>query len=609
MAPDRPRIRTLLIVLALTAAALTTRVAFLDADPARFKRVNELFDEGYWAHNARSAVLFGARYPDDLAQAAASAPLFDWITERVFRLAGVGYAQLRVTSAAASVLLVPVVWALVATAAGARAALVAALLVLANHELFAFARLGLPESLQLLLAIAGAAVWVLRRGARDAAIAGALLALALLAKLNVVLVLGFAGVGVLEAWQRRLRVRDVAAFLAGFALPLAAWGVLGYLPNERLFALNQLALNRDRMAQHWSDLARLPLHFLDAGFWGLPSTYALALLAAVHLARASARLRTGAPAFTRLETLALGWLAGILVPSALLVRSIDERRFLVASVLLAILGALNWAPAPARPRESPGATRALAVGTALTITVTAIALLFRAGHGTRLWSPAAFLAIAGAAIVLAIALDRFRARLGRRALVALVIAALALLPAVNAGRFVAWLVRGVDGAAPVLAAVVSTVLVALTVLVVLAPTTRAARGVVIVYGLYAMIALGATLGAPTFTLRDASRAIAAAAPPETVIVGALAHTLALDNRTKPVWYTPRRALNRLLNPDLARFDVRLVLTVSPPSAFFPDAEDYPLRLTPVGRLAVYPAPHLVGTPPAKAVLTLYRRTD
>jgi hypothetical protein len=609
---DSPRTRTLLVVLALTALALATRVAFLDADPSRFKRVHELYDEGYWAHNARAAVLFGTRYPDDLAQAAASAPLFDWITERVFRLAGVGYAPLRATSAVASVLLVPLVWALVAAGAGPRAALVAALLVLGNHELFAFGRLGLPESLQLTLAVAGAGAWTFRRGPATALVAGALFALALLAKLNVVLILGFAGVGALEAWQRRLRVRELAALVVGFVPPLAAWGLWGYLPNRPLLALNQLALNRDRVAQQWSDLVRLPLHFLDAGFWGLPSTYALLLLAAVYLARERARLRHGVRSFTPLETLALGWLAGIVVPSALLVRSIDERRLLVASVLLAVLGALTWArtPAPGRAAAASGpATRALAVIAALAVALVAVALAFRAGHGARLWSPPLAAGTAGAAVALALVLDRLRGRLGRRPLVGITAAAVALLPAVNVGALVAWLVHGQGGTAPALAAGVAAVVVAATVGVVLSPTPGVARAVAAAYAVHAILALGVSLAAPTYTLRDASRAIAGAAPPGAFIAGALAHTLSLENRTRPLWYTPHRPLNRLLNADLGRFDVRLVLTVTPPTRFFPDAGDYAFALTPVGRLAIYPAPHLVGTPPAKAMLTLYRRAD
>jgi 4-amino-4-deoxy-L-arabinose transferase-like glycosyltransferase len=608
VALDSPRTRTLLVVLALAAAALATRLAVLDADPSRFKRVHELFDEGYWAHNARAAVLFGVRYPDDLAQAAASAPLFDWITERVFRLAGVGYTQLRVTSAIASVALVPLVWALVAAGAGPRAALAAALLVLTNHELFAFGRLGLPESLQLLLAIAGAGAWTMRRRPRDAAVAGILLALALLAKLNVVLVLGFAGVWALEAWQRRLRIGEVAVFVAGFVPPVAAWGVWGYLPNRPLFALNQLALNRDRVAQQWSDLVRLPLHFLDADFWGLPSTYLLLLLAAVHLARARPR---SVRDLTRLETLALGWLAGIALPSALLVRSIDERRFLVVPVLLAILAAPSWHRVPREHdpglRPAREASRGLALGAAAAIAIVGVALLFRAGHGTRLWSPPIAVLAVAALAALGIGLDRLRARLGRRALVAVMVAALALLPALNAGEFVAWLVRGVEADAPVLARGVAVVVVAVALLVAFAPAPRATRGLAAAYGLYAVLAIGAGLGAPTFTLRDASRAIAAAAPPDAVVVGALAHTLSLENRTRPVWYTPKRALNNLLNADLARFDVRLVLTLIPPSRFYLEAEEYPFPLTPVGRFGVYPAPHLGGPPRTKIVLTLHRR--
>jgi hypothetical protein len=340
----------------------------------------------------------------------------------------------------------------------------------------------------------------------------------------------------------------------------------------------------------------------------------LALLAAVALARARPRAVRD---LGRLETLALGWLAGIVIPSALLVRSIDERRLLVASVLLAILGALSWHRA-AESRDGPAphaassgvagreVSRALALGAAAVIAVVGVALVFRAGHGTKLWSPPVAALVAAAFVVLGIASDRLRGRLGRRGFVVLTVAALALLPALNAGQFAAWVVHGDDGGRA-LAASAAVIVVALTLLVTFAPAHAAARGIAMAYGLYAAVTIGAGLVAPTYTLRDASRAIAAAAPADAVVVGALAHTLSLENRTRPVWYTPKRALNNLLNADLARFDVRLVLTLTPPSRFYLEADEYPFALTPVGRFGVYPTPHLGRAPATKIVLTLHRR--
>jgi len=73
-----PTIRAALLV--LTLLAVVTRVAWLDADPPLLKSADELGDEGYWAHNARTSVVLGQRFPDDLAQGPAAAPLFDAYT-------------------------------------------------------------------------------------------------------------------------------------------------------------------------------------------------------------------------------------------------------------------------------------------------------------------------------------------------------------------------------------------------------------------------------------------------------------------------------------------------------------------------------------------------
>jgi 4-amino-4-deoxy-L-arabinose transferase-like glycosyltransferase len=592
--------RVLAVLVLLTALALATRLPYLDADAARFKAMDELFDEGYWAHNARAAVLFGTPYPDDLAQAPASAPLYHWITEAIFRAAGVGFTQLRVSSAIASSLLVGAVWVLVAAEAGRRAALGAALLVLLSHELFAFGRLGMPEALQLLLVIAGAGVWIHRRNTRWAAGAGLLFAAALLAKLNPVLVFGFAGVWILERRQRRLGRRDVAAFAVCFIVPLAVWAVAWYLPHRALFDLTNRALNRDRAALALGDLGRLPLHFLSAPFWGLPGSLALGVLAALALTRLRSPL-------TRLETLAVGWLAGALIPMAFLVRSVGERRVLIVPVLLAILVAVDRGAGQAVTSDRAAPSRGLAIAAALASVLTIVATVFIAGHGARLLSPWGLGVIAGAGAI-AIACDRGRAWLGARALTALLVAALATLPALAFGRFCAWLATGRDTGAPALAVTAAAAALALAVLVLVGRGDGPRRAVLAAYGAYGVVAIGINLVAPTFSVRDASRAIGTTAPDGGVIVGALAHTLSLENRTQPVWYTPRRARNNLLNADLGRFDVRFVLTSTPPIRFFfADVDDYPYALFPVGRFAIAPAPRLAGgAPPPKTTLTLYR---
>lgn len=589
-------------ILLLTLLALVTRAAWLDADPSLYKPPAELTDEGFWAHNARTAVVLGREFPDDLAQAPAAAPLFHWLVTAVFRVAGVGLAPLRAVSVAAAVLLLPLVMALVVPAAGRRAAIAIGILVLTNHELFAFARLGMPETLHLLFAVAGALVWIRRRGWAMSALAGALFGLAMLAKLNVLVLTGFAAVWALEALQThnaRLRI-DVAAFAAGLAGVIVPWALGYYLPHATLFSLNNVALNRDRVALTASDLGRLPLHFVNNPFWGLPSTFVLLALAARHLVRLPARFaggwRDGMRALSPLETLALGWLIGMALPTAVFVRAVGERRalaLLIPLAILAVLGLCASEPVARGGRASRGAIAAVLAASVLT----GSALVFAAGYGFVWWSASGIAITLLAVGTLAVLLWRLAVHgwltTGRAACATALVAAVA--PALSLGGFAAW----VAGAPVVLVA-----LAGLGVMVaVIAGGQRMAVAVLVLYVAWGAWAIGVNLVRPTYSIRDASAALATLVKPGDVVAGPYAHLLAVETSALPLWYTPRHAYNRLLNADLTRFDVRWVVVGEGRTAT--RREDYPFALTRVRELPLLPAPR--GG--FKSTVTLYRRND
>jgi hypothetical protein len=589
-------------ILLLSLLVLVTRAAWLDADPSLYKQPAELTDEGFWGHNARTAVVLGREFPDDLAQSPAAAPLFHGLVTGVFRVVGVGLAPLRVVSVAAAVLLLPLTMALVSPPAGRRDALLIGILVLVNHELFAFARLGMPETLHLLFAVAGALVWIRRRGWATSALAGVLFAVAMLAKLNVLVLAGFAAVWALEALQtRKARLLvDVAAFAAGLAAVITPWALAYYRPHATLFSLNNIALNRDRVALTASDLGRLPLHFVNNPFWGLPSTFVLLALAARHLVRLPARFaggwRDGVRSLSPLETFALGWLLGMALPTAIFVRAVGERRVLALLIPLAVLAVLGLsAQEPvARARASRAAVAALLAA----IVLIGAALVFGAGYGF-VWrgfgGPCAITLLVVAA--LAVLLWRLAAHgwltTGRAACATAVVAAVA--PALNLGAFAAW-VTSVP-AAPVALAGLGVMAA------VVAGGQRVAVAAFVLYVAWGVWAIGVNLVRPTYSVRDASAALATLVKPGDVVAGPYAHLLAVETPALPLWYTPRHAYNRLLNADLTRFDVRWVLVGEGRTTTRTD--DYPFRLTRVRELPLFPAPR--GG--SKSTVTLYRRSD
>ena len=589
-------------ILLLTVLVLVTRVAWLDADPSLFKPPAELTDEGFWAHNARTAIVLGREFPDDLAQSPASAPLFHWLVTGVFRIFGVGLAPLRAVSVAAAVLLVPLTVALIAPMAGIRTAVLIGMVVIANHELFAFARLGMPETLHLLFAVAGALAWLRRRGWATSALAGALFAVAVLAKFNVLVGIGFAAVWALEALQgHRPRLRaDIVAFAGGAAVVIAPWALAYYVPHAPLFALNNVALNRDRIALTPSDLGRLPLHFVNNPFWGLPSTFVLLALAARYLVRLPARFATGwrdgVRSLSPLETLALGWLFGMAVPTAIFVRAVGERRalaLLIPLAMLAVLGTLTHEPIA----RGGHASRSVIAVLVLASTITGVALVFGAGYGFVFWTASGRATVLLAAGALAALLWWVAAHgwltTGPAACATAVVAAVA--PALSLGAFGAWI-----ASAPVALTACAGLLVGAAIA---AGGRRAAVAAFVLYVAWGAWAIGVNLWRPTFSVRDASAALDTVTKPGEVVAGPYAHLLAIETDALPLWYTPHRAYNQLLNADLARFDVRWVLIGEGRTTA--RVEDYPFGLTRVRELPLFPTPR--GG--YKAAVTLYRRVD
>jgi hypothetical protein len=132
---------------------------------------------------------------------------------------------------------------------------------------------------------------------------------------------------------------------------------------------------------------------------------------------------------------------------------------------------------------------------------------------------------------------------------------------------------------------------------------RAVVAAVAVYVVWGVWAIGVNVLRPTYSVRDASAGLQTLTKPGDVIAGAYAHLLAIETDALPLWYTPRRDYNRLLNADLSRFDVRWVLIGEGRTTTRID--DYPFTLTRVREIPLLPAPQGGH----KAVVTLYRRAD
>jgi hypothetical protein len=249
------------------------------------------------------------------------------------------------------------------------------------------------------------------------------------------------------------------------------------------------------------------------------------------------------------------------------------------------------------------------VGAAVVWAIDLVALLFTSDYGRTV------LGLVGVALVCgAVAGAWLAARLVERGLVrhrlatVTLVAGVGALPSLALGRFVAGLAHADAGGG--LATTIAVGVAGVVALAVAAtrPIRAVAPALVALPLAWGVLALGSTLVQPTFTLRDASRRVDMLVPAGTAVTGAFAHELSLEKRTLPIWYTPRRAFNQLLNADLRRFAVGYVFLREPPSSFTVLPDDLDAALEPVARFALSPAPH--GLRPSrdavKAVIVLYR---
>ncbi len=91
--------KELMLLGALFLFFLLIRFFALSADPLFIKRLGDVSDEGYWAHNSRNMVLFGGWLQDDLAQGLAFAPLYAVFLFLSFSAFGVSYFSMRAVNA------------------------------------------------------------------------------------------------------------------------------------------------------------------------------------------------------------------------------------------------------------------------------------------------------------------------------------------------------------------------------------------------------------------------------------------------------------------------------------------------------------------------------
>jgi 4-amino-4-deoxy-L-arabinose transferase-like glycosyltransferase len=356
-------------IVLLVVLVLLPRVLALAADPPGDLEPNWIFDEGWWAHNARNLVLFGRWIRDQHNPALFLTPLYSATLALIYRVGGVGLTETRLLSGVAGFLTCLVLYLALRRRRSTGRALAPALALGLSYPMLVMNRVGLTESFQLLFIVGtvAAALEALTRP-RWAIGAGLAFGAAMLSKPSALVI----GMVVAAFWWLEARrgpepaparraLGLLARFGAGAAVMLLVYLVLVAVPHWEALR-GQLTATVANGFQ--IEAGPLGAAYIGLGGFGLPVNWffrrAIVPLV-VAMLFLSARL-TGAAGERRdpIETFCWLWVGiGLLMSAGL--HFIPSRRFfflLPPLVLLAtdavLTGGLRWPNAVGRPPRPSG---------------------------------------------------------------------------------------------------------------------------------------------------------------------------------------------------------------------------------------------------------------
>jgi len=334
----------ILAALGILAAALLVRVIHLDADPSALLNRDFITDEGWWAHNARNALLYGDWKIDEFNQGLYSAYLYNAVLYLTIKLLAVSFNSIRLVPALAGWLSVVLIFLTVRREINSRAAIFASVLLGFSNFHILYSRIGFAESTIVFFLALMLWLWSLRSAHYCfALLSGAAFALMLVTKVTAVyLVPGFILVVAVEAIRRTTKMKHALMFFLGSVVVGAGYAILFVLPNFREWLSVNLA---NGSGTEWAGgpltLVYSTLKLLGSSFFGkAPVVTALSLLALCLLIISMSRdgFKKSIRGASELELSSAALLIGYLFSLALTIYQ-PERRFLPALFLMTILAA------------------------------------------------------------------------------------------------------------------------------------------------------------------------------------------------------------------------------------------------------------------------------
>lgn len=333
-----------LAAVGILVAALLLRVIHLDADPSALLSRDFITDEGWWAHNARNALLYGDWKIDEFNQGLYSAYLYNVLLYLTIKLLGLSFTSIRLVPAVAGWLSVVLVFLTVRREINSRAAIFASVLLGFSNLHIIYSRIGFAESTIVFFLALMLWLWSLRSTHYCfALLSGAAFGLMLVTKVTAIYFIpGIILLIAVEAIRRTTKMKHALMFFLGSVVVGAGYAILFVLPNFREWmGLNVANGSGTEWASGPLTLVYSTLKLLGSSFFAkAPVVTALSLLALCLLIISMSRdgFKKAIRSASEMELSSAALLIGYLFSLALTIYQ-PERRFLPALFLMIILAA------------------------------------------------------------------------------------------------------------------------------------------------------------------------------------------------------------------------------------------------------------------------------
>ena len=535
-----------------------TRLLWLDADANVFKRSNDIGDEGWWWNAARNRVVLGEWIIPEVSNVWGlwAAPLYATVEAIAFQLGGVSFYTGRLPSALSGVATVALLYVTLRQDYGRGAGLAAAGLLGLNVHFYNYNRLGLVETLRLLLVFTSVIAWVTsrRRPFLGPFLSAVLMVCAFLVKVQPDLVFYPLFLWLFDPAGAAPRWRRPAIFLGTIGLLGLAFAVF-LLRNIGIFSPSiQTGLNNAGSA-HWGEASYvpfLPYAVLTNTVLTILPVYLLVVLALPALAGDIGQLISAPRQFVRRMKLAdaVCWTILLGTLASGLAYDYGDRRMFALTLPLAILaarGAVNrWRTAGLASKLQWDRKR-------VALCLSALAGLWISwwkvvstnpwpNFSARWWLDWAMLASAVGLVVLAsyFLYSKVRQQDARVLVAALTLSYLFVLTELSATRFAeSVLGRQLPLAQASLLSAGFTIACLAAYGISRGQATRLAWGGAMlgVYLVLAVVVIGSQWLHPTFSVRDASRAIGRTVGHGDVMLVETQFDICTETQAKCVFWT------------------------------------------------------------------------